>query len=90
MLPFRRHHPRVTEPPPWTLSPVCAEYHASGLELRLIDLVDERDRWLRVGRDVGSLDEEIADLQDELARVESGSAFAVSPAFPVSPVSPAA
>ena len=66
MLPFRRHQP---EPTPWTQAPVCAEYHASGLELRLIDLVDQREQAIRAGRDVVRLDVEIAEVNDELARV---------------------
>ena len=66
MLTFRRpHHDEV---PPWAEAPVCAEYRASGLELRLIDLVELRGRSVRAGfDDVVALDAEIDEVRSELA-----------------------
>lgn len=44
--------------------------HAQGIELRLVDVVERRDRMARLGRrsEVAELDAEIGRLQDELAR----------------------
>ncbi|HMJ77700.1 MAG TPA: hypothetical protein VK507_17095 [Iamia sp.] len=65
MLTFRRHH---HEHPAWVQAPACAEYRASGLELRLIDLVELRGRSARAGfDDVTVLDAEIAEVRAELA-----------------------
>lgn len=66
MLTFRRHH--RDESPAWIQGPACVEYRASGLELRLIDLVELRARSARAGfDDVADLDAEIAEVRDELA-----------------------
>lgn len=65
MLTFRRHHHEAT--PAWVEGPACAEYRASGLELRLIDLVELRERSVRGGfDDVAALDAEIAEVGAEL------------------------
>lgn len=66
MLTFRRsHHEHV---PAWVQAPACPEYRASGLELRLIDLVELRERSARAGfDDVADLDAEILGVQAELA-----------------------
>jgi hypothetical protein len=67
MLTFRRHH-HDEESPAWVQGPACVEYRVSGLELRLIDLVELRARSARAGfDDVATLDAEIADVRDELA-----------------------
>lgn len=78
MLTFRRHrHPRTDPaapagPLPWLASEGCAEFQATGLELELIDLVDERDRSRRAGfDDVAELEERIVAVQQELARVSA-------------------
>lgn len=66
MLTFRRHHHEQS--PAWVQAPVCPEYRVSGLELRLIDLVELRDRSARAGfDDVADLDTEIAEVRSELA-----------------------
>jgi hypothetical protein len=66
MLTFRRHHHE--ESPAWVQGPACPEYRVSGLELRLIDLVELRDRSTRAGfDDVATLDAEIAEVRAELA-----------------------
>jgi hypothetical protein len=66
MLTFRRHHHEET--PAWVQAPVCPEYRVSGLELRLIDLVELRERSVRGGfDDVADLDAEIAEVRAELA-----------------------
>ncbi|QYG94826.1 hypothetical protein HC251_21950 [Iamia sp. SCSIO 61187] len=65
MLTFRRQHddPR----PAWTEAPACAEYRTTGLELRLIDLVELRERSERAGfDDIAVLDAEIAEVREEL------------------------
>lgn len=65
MLTFRRHH--HDETPAWVQGPACAEYRVSGLELRLIDLVELRQRSARAGfDDVAVLDAEIAEVRAEL------------------------
>lgn len=65
MLTFRRHHHE--ESPAWTTGPACAEYRVSGLELRLIDLVELRERSVRAGfDDVDALAAEIAEVRAEL------------------------
>ena len=67
MLTFRRHH-HDEESPAWVQGPACLEYRVSGLELRLIDLVELRARSARAGfDDVATLDTEIAEVRDELA-----------------------
>jgi hypothetical protein len=67
MLTFRRHH-HDAESPAWAQGPACVEYRVSGLELRLIDLVELRARSARAGfDDVATLDAEIAEVRDELA-----------------------
>lgn len=74
MLTFRRHH--HDDVPAWVRGPACAEYRASGLELRLIDLVELRQRSARAGfDDVDALDAEITEVQAELAAlgVDPGS-----------------
>ncbi|HEX7134645.1 MAG TPA: hypothetical protein VF228_18875 [Iamia sp.] len=66
MLTFRRHHHE--ESPAWVQAPACPEYRVSGLELRLIDLVELRERSVRAGfDDVAELDAEIAEVRGELA-----------------------
>jgi hypothetical protein len=66
MLTFRRHH--HLDRPAWVEGPACPEYRASGLELRLIDLVELRERSVRAGfDDVATLDAEITEVRDELA-----------------------
>jgi len=65
MLPFRRHHHDAA--PPWVQAAPCPEYRASGLELRLIDLVELRGRSARAGfDDVRALDAEILEVRTEL------------------------
>jgi hypothetical protein len=65
MLTFRRHHHDAV--PAWAQAPACPEYRASGLELRLIDLVELRDRSARAGfDDVAALDAEITEVRTEL------------------------
>ena len=65
MLTFRRHH--HDDPPAWVAGPACAEYRVSGLELRLIDLVELRERSERAGfDDIAVLDAEIAEVREEL------------------------
>lgn len=77
MLTFRRHH---TETPPWAQAAVCPEYHLSGLELELIDLIDARERAEYGGfDDVAELDAQIAALQEELAEA-AGMAAPSAPA----------
>lgn len=67
MLTFRRHH-HDEESPAWVQGPACVEYRVSGLELRLIDLVELRARSARAGfDDVATLDAEIAEVRGELA-----------------------
>ena len=68
MLTFRRHHHEVE--PAWAHAAIPPEFRASGLELRLIDLVDLRERSARAGfDDVEALDAEITEVRDELARL---------------------
>jgi len=67
MLTFRRHH-QNDERPAWISGPACVEYRVSGLELRLIDLVELRARSARAGfDDVADLDVELAEVRAELA-----------------------
>lgn len=71
MLTFRRHHP--DSHPAWTGAPACAEYRATGLELRLIDLVELRERSARAGfDDVADLDAQIAEVRAELVALGGG------------------
>lgn len=64
-----RHHRHDAEPSAAD-PPVCAEYRASGLELRLIDLVEERTRAEVAGRvDTAELEAKIATVRDEQAAV---------------------
>jgi hypothetical protein len=75
VLTFRRH--RTDTAPAWTTSPAPVEFRACGLELRLIDLVDLRERSARAGfDDVAVLDDEIAELRDELVRLAEAPAAA--------------
>ena len=61
-----------------------AEDHALGLELQLIELVEQQTRARMQHReaDVTAAQQEIDELQEELARTEEGSAAeAARPAF---------
>lgn len=71
MLTFRRpHRDDVSDVPAWARAPQCREYRASGLELRLIDLVELRERSARAGfDDVAALDAEIDEVRSELAAI---------------------
>jgi hypothetical protein len=65
MLTFRRHPHDAS--PAWVEGPACPEYRASGLELRLLDLVALRDRAVRGGfDDVAALEAEIVEVGLEL------------------------
>jgi hypothetical protein len=71
MLTFRHHHPDSR--PAWTEAPACAEYRTTGLELRLIDLVELRERSERAGfDDVADLDAQIAEVRQELVGLGVG------------------
>lgn len=75
MLTFRRHH--HDEPPAWIAGPTCAEYRVTGLELRLIDLVELRERSARSGfDDLAAIDAEIAEVRGELAALGVGDPLA--------------
>ncbi len=68
MLTFRRHHHEAEAA--WAQASVPPEFRASGLELELIELVDLRDRSARAGfDDVDSLNGQIAEVRDQLARL---------------------
>lgn len=68
MFPFR--HQNSTPEPAWCRATVCNEFHASGLELRLIDLVELRDRSERAGfDDIDEIEAEIDEVQRELAEI---------------------
>jgi hypothetical protein len=75
MLTFRRHH--QDDPPAWVAGPACPEYRATGLELRLIDLVELRERSVRGGfDDIAVLDAEIAEVRAELLALGVGDPLA--------------
>ena len=70
MFPFRSDH--SAPEPAWCRATVCNEFHASGLELRLIDLVELRDRSERAGfDDVDEIQSEIDEVQRELAEISA-------------------
>lgn len=65
-----RHHP--TPQHPWLAAPRCDEFRASGLELELIDAVDQLERAEAAGSpDRPALAAQVRWLQDDLVAIAS-------------------